>query len=223
MLIAVGIESLPRPLGQQPRAFLRKLASGSIIGVLERIYSLADVTAAGGRDKTQNAVRTFLGPAVFTVQDIERAAKHRQKLRRSDRLELEHGRSRKQSAVYGEIRVLGSRADKDYPSVLDVFQQTLLLFFVEILYFVYVKEYPAGGKNRIRVAEHIAHVRKRRGGRVYAEHLPIGHLRGYGSKRGLPGAGRAVKHERRDMSALEQPAKRSAGSEQMLLSGYFVY
>ena len=58
------------------------------------------------------------------------------------RLKLEYGTAAQQCSVNVKIGVFGRGGNKGYTAVFGVFEQGLLLLFVEILYFVKIKQNP---------------------------------------------------------------------------------
>ena len=79
------------------------------------------------------------GNLLLLLQESEPLCHRLLHIRRLHRLELEHRRAAEYRVVHVKIRVFGGGGNEGDPPVLNMFQQALLLLFVEILDLVQVQ------------------------------------------------------------------------------------
>ena len=109
---------------------------------LDGVERLADIAAAGLGDMARHAGLGDDGHAVARLEKVQRPVHRPLRLRLLHRLELKDRGARQDRIVDVEIRVFRRGGDESDLAVFDVFEQGLLLFFVEILDLVEVQEHP---------------------------------------------------------------------------------
>ena len=80
-----------------------------------------------------------------------------------DRLKFKHRRAAQNRVIDIKIGVFGRGGDEGNVPVFDVFQQRLLLFFVQVLNFIEVEQNPIGGGQGIDLPDDVLNIC--RGGR----------------------------------------------------------
>jgi len=155
MLVPRRVEPHTRTLRQLARSFGLQRIAGSKICIFQRGQRLADVAAAARGDDVQRLGRTGLGQACFGIQKRQSALEHGENLRRRHAPEFKDRRAGKQRRVDGEIGVLGRRANQRYAAVLNIFEQALLLLFVEILDLVNVQNDAARVHQRVGARKNV--------------------------------------------------------------------
>ena len=153
-----------------------------------------------------------------------RAAQQRDDVGWSQRFELKQLAAADQRAVHGEKRVGSRGADQRHDSLLDVWQQRVLLGFVETMDFVDEQQRPRTARQDFltRGVQQFAQFLDAAGHGVQSLELAAAFGGEQSRERRLPGPGRSGKNHRREPVGFEQSTQEFTGPEKMLLSHEFV-
>ena len=142
--------------------------------------------------------------------------------RRRDRLELKDRASGQNGVIDVEIWILRRGCDQGDLSVFDVFQQRLLLLFIEVLDLVEIEQNAVRSQKRVQLGIDLLDISGGGRRRVELAELTL-RLRGDQiGDRCFPGAGRAIKDHVRHIAGKNDPAQKAVFSKYMLLSADLV-
>ncbi len=140
-------------------------------------------------------------------RDTERSADCGHKLFSGYRLELEYRGAADYGVIDVKIRILRCGGDKSYLSVFDVFQQGLLLLFVEVLYLVQIKQHAVNAVQGVGVGYNVLDIGNGRGGTVQLVKLHMGIFGNYACNGCFTHSGTAVKYHVRYLSVFDYTAQ----------------
>ena len=171
------------------------------------VERLADIAAAGLRDMLLHAGLRQDGHAVARFEIIERPADRALRLVLLHGLEFKHRRARQDSIIDIEIRIFRRGRDERDLAVFDVFQQRLLLLFVEILDLVQIQQHAVRREKRVQLGINLLNVSGGRGRCVELAQLSLCFLRDQVRNGRLARAGRPIKNHIRHSAAFNDPAQ----------------
>jgi len=114
------------------------------IGNLQRVDGFAHVSAAGQGDAAQQLVLDLQGQPFLLrllLQQLDAAFERLFNLLWADRLEFKDGAAADDGVVDIKIRIFGGGSNQGDLTVLQKFQQGLLLFFVQVLNLVQIEHH----------------------------------------------------------------------------------
>ena len=171
------------------------------------VERLADIAAAGLRDVLLHAGLRQDGHAVARFEIIERPADRALRLVLLHGLEFKHRRARQDSIIDIEIRIFRRGRNERDLAVFDVFQQRLLLLFVEILDLVQIQQHAVRREKRVELGVDLLDVGRGRGRRVELAQLSLCFLCNQVRNRRLARAGGPIKNHIRHSAAFNDPAQ----------------
>ena len=189
---------------------------------LEGVHRLSHVAAAACRNFCGTAVLEGDFDILLLREQFSGADHGALNLLRLDGLELKNRRAAENRVVDVEIRVLGGRGNQGDAAVLYVFEQGLLLLFIEVLYLVEIEQDSVEPLKGIEPGDDLLDICGRGGGSVELLEGLAGLLCDVGREGGLSDARRPVKNQVGHVAALDDFSQRSALSEQVLLTDYIV-
>ena len=182
----------------------------------------AHVAAAGGGDLLDHARFDIQQDVLFLRKDVERPHHGELHVLKAHGLELEDRRAAEHGGVDVKIRVLCGGGDQGDAPVLDILQQDLLLFFVEILDLVQVQQHAAPVVDAVQIGDDGLDVRGGGRGAVELAYFFVGQPGGDLRHRGLSGAGGTVEDQVRQLAGLQDVAQRLVFADQVPLSDHVV-
>ena len=171
------------------------------------VERLADIAAAGLRDVLLHAGFRQDGHAVARFEIIERPADRALRLVLLHGLEFKHRRARQDGVIDIKIRIFRRGRNERDLAVFDVFQQRLLLLFIEILDLVQIQQHAVRRKERVELSVDLLDVGRGRGRRVELAQLSLRFLRDQVRNGRLARAGRTVEDHVRHRTAFNDPAQ----------------
>ena len=169
-----------------------------------------------------HVLRYVISDAVLLADHAERPLDGRHDVLRGDALELEDRAAGDDGVVDVEVGVLGGGGDHRDVAALEVFEQALLLFLVEVLDLVEVEKDAVGRSERAYVRHHVLDVGDAGGGGVEPVQFLAGLLGDDVREGRLADARGAVEDEVRDVPRLHDVAQRHAVAEQVALADHLV-
>ena len=169
-----------------------------------------------------HVLRYVIGDAVLLADHAERPLDGRYDVLRGDALELEDRAAGDDGVVDVEVGVLGGGGDHRDVAALEVFEQALLLFLVEVLDLVEVEKDAVRRGERAHFRHHVLDVGDAGGGGVEPVQFLAGLLGDDVREGRLADARGAVEDEVRDVPRLHDVAQRHAGAEQVALADHLV-
>ena len=137
-------------------------------------------------------------------------------------LELKHRGTAEDGVEHIEIGILRGGGDKGDFSVFDVFQQGLLLLFVEGLNLVQIQQHPIGGHKGIQLGHNVFNVSGGGGGGIELVQGAVGLLCDNIGNGGLSRAAGAIENHIGDISGVNKPAQDALFPQNMLLPIHLV-
>ena len=184
---------------------------------LDGIQRLPDIAAASLRDMAGHTRLRQDGHAVARFEIIERPLDRALRFFLLHGLELKDRGARQNGVIDIEIRVFRRGRDQRDLAVFDVFQQRLLLLFVEILDLVEIQQHAVRREERVQLGVDLLNVGGGRRGCVELAQLPLCFLRDQVRDRCLARAGRPVEDEIRHASGFDDTAQQAVFAQNMLL------
>ena len=181
------------------------------------VERLADIAAAGLRDVLLHAGLRQDGHAVARFEIIERPADRALRLVLLHGLEFKHRRARQDSIIDIEIRIFRRGRDERDLAVFDVFQQRLLLLFVEILDLVEIQKHAVRREEGVQLGVDLLDIGGGRRSRVELAQLALRFFRDQVRDRRLARAGRPVEDEIRHAAGFDDAAQKAVFAQNMLL------
>ena len=141
MPVAVAVEAHRGALRKRTCKLLIQNVIAGIIEVFERAERFSHIATASAGNGKKSIVVAALFATAFGIAYPERTPERGKHILLCHGLKLENAGTRKQRGIKRKEGVFSRGAYKRDPAVLHIFQQRLLLFFIEILYFVDIKDY----------------------------------------------------------------------------------
>ena len=201
MLITILVIAHSAFLRQFPGAFQRNAQHPVFPHIpgkntkFHRIHGLAYIPAAGCGNMGDNAFLREDGSPPLFLQKMERPFHSWFHILRLYRLKFEHSRTAQNGRIHIKIGVFCGGSNQSDTPVLNEFQKSLLLLFIEILNLIQIQHHPLRCQQSPHIRGDGLDVRQRGGGGVQAVERPV-HLGGGDLRhRGLSRAGGTVKNQ----------------------------
>ena len=176
---------------------------------LDSVERLTDIAAAGLRDVLLHAGLWQDGHAVARFEIVERPADRALRLVLFHGLEFKHGRARQNGVIDVKIRIFRCGRDERDLAVFDVFQQRLLLLFVEILDLVEIQQNAVRREERVKLGINFLDIGGGRSRRVELAQLSLRFFRDQVRNGRFARAGWAVEDHIGNGTALDDAAQQA--------------